>query len=183
MNKLVAFLLIVIVSPLMVIVSALVFFSLGKPILFRQKRLKSSGQNFIILKFRTMSGGGMDLLSEDDYFERTTPITRFLRATKLDELPQLFNIILGDMVFFGPRALPEKSLSLDVPKKYISLRNSVLPGIIGIGQIFGLDHRNPRRRLAADIYFIKNNNACMRANLVFRLIKFLVNRTEKVQNK
>lgn len=139
------------------------------PFLFKQKRLGKNKKPFIFYKFRTMVEGAENLkskiqnLNEADgpVFKihndpRYTKIGRFLAHTGLDEIPQLINIIKGEIVFIGPRPLPIEEAN-KVPKKY-ELRFSVLPGITSLWVIRGADHSSFKKWMEDDLEYIKNKN-------------------------
>lgn len=115
-----------------------------------------------------MRGSDKAVNSQKEYFERTSRVTRFIRRSKLDEIPQLFNIITGDLVFFGPRALPMMAFE-GVNWRVIEERHSVAPGIVGLSQVLNLDHNKSKRRLTCDLYFVRNNTVHMRLFILFRL--------------
>lgn len=131
-------------APLLVIISIAVWLTSDGPIIFRQKRVGWKAKEFIMYKFRTMLVGtnkDVDLVTKGD--PRVTPVGRFLRATHLDELPQLFNILKGDMSFVGPR--PEESnlaqyLALRIPGYVEAL--DMVPGLTGLSQLCGREKVN-----------------------------------------
>jgi lipopolysaccharide/colanic/teichoic acid biosynthesis glycosyltransferase len=137
--------LILALSPLFVITAALVVYDVGFPILFWQQRLGRHGKVFSVYKFRTMRDDG-------DHFsdaERTSSIGLILRLTRLDELPQLWNILIGDMSFIGPRPL----LPVDQPEE-ISQRLAARPGLSGWAQVNGGRLVTPEEKRALDLWYI-----------------------------
>lgn len=139
------------------------------PFLFKQKRLGKDKKPFFIYKLRTMVENAEYLRSKIYYLNeadrpvfkirndpRYTEIGRFLAHTGLDELPQLINVIKGEMVFVGPRPLPINEAE-KVPKKY-ERRFSVLPGITSLWVIRGADHLSFRKWMEDDLEYIKNKN-------------------------
>ena len=166
---------IIISSWVMLIVALLVLFSSKGPIFYTQVRVGKNMRRFKILKFRTMivdaeKKTGAVLSSKDD--PRITPIGKFLRKTRLDELPQLFNILLGQMNFIGPR--PERPEFVD---KYIkkvhgySMRYLIKPGITGLAQTHGEYHTSQENRLKFDIAYIFNRSLWMDVLIIFETIK------------
>ena len=117
---------------------------LGSPVLFRQKRVGRGGLSFTILKFRTMSEKGVV----------TSPFCRWLRSTALDELPQLLNILKGEMSFVGPRPLiPEELAELDRAARGPE-RLSIRPGLAGLAQIYGEKIPSLQQRLRWDLFYL-----------------------------
>jgi len=152
----------VLISPLMGALGVLVWISVGRPIFFSQERPGKGGKPFVIYKFRTMldkRDGSGDLLTDD---ARLTRIGRFLRSTSLDELPELFNVLKGDMSLVGPR--PERpffvaQLTRDIP--YYAVRHTVKPGITGWAQVkyqYGSSVDDSLQKLQYDLYYVKNNS-------------------------
>lgn len=129
-------------SPLLLIVSILVCFDLGKPLYF-QTRVGRAGNKFTMVKFRTIDGEVANMATHhlsDDVF---TPLGRFLRRTKVDELPQLWNVLRGEMSLVGPR--PSLYEQEDVIRERQKLNvYSVLPGITGLAQVNGIDMSDPQ---------------------------------------
>ncbi|HYO79360.1 MAG TPA: sugar transferase, partial [Thermoanaerobaculia bacterium] len=152
----------VLTAPLLVIVAIAVSISSGGSLLYRQTRTGRFGVPFEILKFRTMrvdaEAGGPVWAREND--DRVTPLGRFLRRSRLDELPQLWNILKGEMSFVGPRPeRPEfvKELEREIP--FYQLRHLVPPGLTGWAQIrypYGASVADARRKLGFDLYYVRN---------------------------
>jgi lipopolysaccharide/colanic/teichoic acid biosynthesis glycosyltransferase len=139
-------------SPFMLLTALTVRIFLGTPILFRQRRPGYRGQLFDIYKFRTMtdaSDSAGNLLPDS---ERLTGLGRFLRALSLDELPQLLNILRGEMSLVGPRPLFLEYLSYYSPEQ--SRRHEVYPGLTGWAQINGRNATDWPTRLAMDVWYV-----------------------------
>lgn len=144
----------VLLAPVMLVVALLIRLTMGSPVLFRQERPGLYGRPFTMYKFRTM----LDIRNErgellpDEL--RLTPVGRFLRRTSLDELPELFNVLKGDMSLVGPRPLLSKYLPYYTEREH--LRHSVKPGITGWAQVNGRNYLNWDERLAMDIWYVEN---------------------------
>ena len=130
------------------------------PVFFRQKRVGFKGSEFKVIKFRSMyiNSEGQGLITSDTD-QRITKVGKILRRTALDELPQIINILKGDMSFVGPRALPPEmhEESCGIVKEF-GKRLSVLPGLTGVAQIYLSRHCHPRQRLAYDLIYLRRNN-------------------------
>jgi sugar transferase EpsL len=142
----------VLLSPLVVLAALLAAIGVGSPILFYQQRPGLLGRPFILIKFRTMTdardAGGK--LRPDA--ERMPPVGRFLRRTSLDELPQLWNVVRGEMSLVGPRPLLMEYLPHYTAEQ--SRRHSVLPGITGWAQINGRNLTAFSERLKLDLWYV-----------------------------
>jgi len=146
------------------LISLLIWLEDGRPILFRQERIGRNGKSFFLLKFRTMwkDAQGVGLVVDRDFDPRVTRTGRLLRATALDELPQLLNIFRGDMSFVGPRALPLKVDDHEATRyrtiedvEGYEVRASVRPGLTGIAQIFAPKTAPRRAKFKYDLFYIK----------------------------
>lgn len=144
----------VVLFPLMTFIAILVFFKLGQPIFFTQERPGKDTKLFKMIKFRTMTDltdkTGKPLADS----ERITPFGRLLRRTSLDELPELVNILKGDMSFVGPRPLLQRYLAFYTPEE--STRHRVRPGLTGLAQISGRNAISWEEKLKLDVDYVKN---------------------------
>lgn len=144
---------VIVFSWLYIIIAVLVKVNLGSPILFRQKRPGKNGKIFEVYKFRTMSNEKNkdgELLPDT---ERLTKFGRVLRATSLDELPEAFNIIKGEMSIVGPRPLAVQYLPYYTEKE--QLRHAVRPGLSGLAQVNGRNSVNWEEKFAYDIAYVE----------------------------
>jgi lipopolysaccharide/colanic/teichoic acid biosynthesis glycosyltransferase len=146
----------VLLSPVMLIVAGSVAFSLGRPVLFRQIRSGKSGVPFRMIKFRTMREVRDDagaLLPDAD---RMTGMGRFLRRSRLDELPELVNVVAGDMNLVGPRPLLPETIN-EMGDGGI-VRGSVRPGLTGLAQVSGNTLLARDEKLALDTWYVRNRS-------------------------
>jgi len=138
--------------PVLLIVALLVRFLLGPPVIFKQTRPGLHGKTFVLLKFRTMTNSRTaqgDLLPDA---KRLTSFGRFLRATSLDELPELFNVLRGDMSLVGPRPLLMQYLDRYTPEQ--ARRHEVKPGITGWAQIHGRNALTWEEKFKLDVWYV-----------------------------
>jgi exopolysaccharide biosynthesis polyprenyl glycosylphosphotransferase len=163
-------------SPLMIILIVLVKVTSKGPLFYKQERVGLDGKKFDILKFRSMKTNaetsGPQFVSVDD--DRYTPVGKFLRKFSLDELPQFFNVLLGDMSIVGPR--PEREYFIDLMKESINKyleRNRVKCGITGWAQVNGLrgSQTSIQTRIDYDIYYIENWSLIFDLKIIFKTIK------------
>ena len=141
------------------------------PIFFRQRRVGRNGREFTFLKFRSMVPGADDtgLPWTEEHDSRVTRVGQLLRRSALDELPQVINILRGDMSFVGPRALPtdmHEESTKEEPKFPERLR--VMPGLTGVAQLYLPRHCNPRRRLRYDLLYIRTASPWLDIKLMLR---------------
>jgi sugar transferase (PEP-CTERM system associated) len=168
--------------PLFPFVALAVRLSSPGPIFFRQTRVGMGGRNFTVYKFRTMRTdaevAGAKWASKDD--PRATKIGRFMRKTRLDEVPQLWNVLRGDMGFVGPR--PERPefvpwLSENIP--YFDLRHMIRPGLTGWAQVrygYGSTLEEAREKLEYDLYYIKHMTLGLDLLIMFETVKTILRR-------
>ncbi|AGA59220.1 glycosyl transferase possibly involved in lipopolysaccharide synthesis [Thermobacillus composti KWC4] len=161
--------LLIILSPVMAVAALLVRIKLGRPVLFRQVRPGLHEKPFVLYKFRTMA----DLRDESGNLlpdaERLTPFGRKLRTLSLDELPQLFNVLKGDLSLVGPRPLLMEYLPLYTDEQ--RQRHLVRPGITGWAQVNGRNAVSWEERFAMDVWYVHNRN--MLLDLKILLLTFL----------
>ena len=161
----------VVLSPVILIVAALVRVKLGSPVIFRQARPGKDGRIFTLYKFRTMRDAtpgttGVEAVASDP--ERLTPLGRALRATSLDELPQLVNVLRGDMSVVGPRPLlPEY---LDRYNEEQARRHEVRPGITGWAQANGRNAVSWDERFKMDVWYVDHRSLALDTRTVFKTI-------------
>jgi lipopolysaccharide/colanic/teichoic acid biosynthesis glycosyltransferase len=149
-----AIILIVLLMPLYIIVALVIFIDMGRPILFRQVRPGLNEKLFTIYKFRTMSdekSSDGSLLPDE---KRLTKLGKVIRALSLDELPQLFNVLKGDMSFVGPRPLLVEYLPLYSERE--KKRHSVKPGITGWAQVNGRNAITWSEKFEYDLWYVEN---------------------------
>lgn len=146
--------LIILLAPLILFIALLIWVTMGRPILFRQRRVGYQGQVFTIYKFRTMTeerDENGNLLPDE---QRLTRFGRFLRETSLDELPELFNVLKGDMSLVGPRPLLVEYLPYYTPEE--RKRHNMRPGITGWAQVNGRNAITWDQKLALDVWYVDN---------------------------
>ncbi len=150
---------IAVLSPLFAWLAHKVAKNLGKPVLFRQERPGKDARIFTVLKFRTMTDGRDEhgeLLPDE---ERLTDFGKWLRATSLDELPELFNIFRGDMSFVGPRPLLVRYLDRYTPEQ--ARRHEVRPGLTGWAQVNGRNAISWEDKFALDVWYVDNRSLAL----------------------
>ncbi|WP_350203516.1 sugar transferase [Algiphilus sp.] len=146
----------VLLSPIIVLLALAIRIKLGSPVLFTQIRPGLHGQPFRMFKFRTMTdtrGPDGELLPDA---ERLTRLGRFLRASSLDELPELWNVLRGDMSVVGPRPLLMEYLPLYTPEQ--ARRHEVRPGITGWAQVNGRNSLSWEEKFELDVWYVDNRN-------------------------
>ena len=135
---------------------------MGKPIFFRQDRVGLKGQSLSILKFRTMlNDGGSDA-------DRLTPWGKFLRSTSLDELPELWNVLRGEMSLVGPRPLPIHYLERYTPRQ--KQRHNIRPGITGWAQVNGRNGLSWERQFELDLWYVKHHSLWLDLKILARTV-------------
>lgn len=140
-------------SPLMVVIAVLVFFDTGSPI-FRQRRVGRRQRAFVLNKFRTMHSGTPSVATHLAQASAVTPLGGFLRRTKLDELPQLWDVLKGDMSLVGPRPCLFSQSELIAARAARGVF-SARPGITGLAQIRGIDMSDPEKLAQVDALMLR----------------------------
>ncbi|MDK2062601.1 undecaprenyl phosphate N,N'-diacetylbacillosamine 1-phosphate transferase [Aliarcobacter butzleri] len=175
-DKTLALFLIILFSPIYIVVSLLIFFKMGSPILFRQKRPGYKEEIFGIYKFRTMTNekdANGNLLPDD---KRLVGIGKFIRSTSLDELPQLFNVLKGKMSFVGPRPLLEEYLPLYNEKQ--KRRHDVKPGITGWAQVNGRNAISWEQKFDYDVWYVDNQSFWLDIKILWLTFLKVVKRSD-----
>ena len=154
--------------PLLALI-ALVRIKLGRPVFFRQTRPGLHGQPFQMVKLRTMTDArGPDGALLPDA-ERLTPFGRFLRASSLDELPELWNVLKGDMSLVGPRPLLMEYLPLYTPEQ--ARRHEVRPGITGWAQVNGRNALSWEEKFALDVWYVDHQSLALDISILWRTVR------------
>ncbi|MGB2336123.1 MAG: sugar transferase [Alcanivorax sp.] len=158
----------VLLSPIVVVLCILVRSKLGSPVFFRQVRPGVEGRPFKMVKFRTMTDerGPDGALLPDD--QRLTALGAWLRSTSLDELPELFNVLKGDMSLVGPRPLLMDYLSLYNDRQ--ARRHEVHPGITGWAQINGRNALSWEEKFELDVWYVDNHSLGLDIKILFRTV-------------
>ena len=175
-DKTLALFLIILFSPIYIVVSLLIFFKMGSPILFRQKRPGYKEKIFGIYKFRTMTNekdANGNLLPDD---KRLVGIGKFIRSTSLDELPQLFNVLKGEMSFVGPRPLLVEYLPLYNQKQ--KRRHDVKPGITGWAQVNGRNAISWEQKFDYDVWYVDNQSFWLDIKILWLTFLKVVKRSD-----
>lgn len=168
-----ALFLVIILSPVMLIAAILIAVNRDGPILFKQERPGKDGKIFTVYKFRTMSTMLRDKNGNElSDFDRMTKIGNILRKTSVDELPQLFNIIKGEMSFIGPRPLLKEYLELYSPEQM--RRHNVLPGISGWAQVNGRNTLTWDEKFAYDVYYVDHYSFKMDLKIFIKTIENVI---------
>ena len=173
-----ALILLVIALPFMLVTSVFIKCYDGGPVLYKQTRCTRDGRKFQIMKFRSMrvdaeKDGVARLAARND--GRVTPVGKFIRAVRIDELPQLFNILKGDMSFIGPR--PERP---EIIRQYLedmpefAFRMKVKAGLTGYAQVYGKYNTTPYDKLKLDLTYIENYTVWLDLKLMLLTLKILI---------
>ncbi len=161
-------------APLFAGVAAGVAITMGRPVLFTQTRPGYKGRLFKVFKFRTMTEGRDargELLPDD---QRLHPFGAFLRKTSLDELPQLFNLLKGDVSLVGPRPLLVRYLTRYSPEQ--ARRHDVLPGITGVAQVNGRNAPTGEEKFAHDVWYGDHWSLALDAKILWRTVRVVAKR-------
>lgn len=164
----------VVLSPVLAVVAIMVRVQMGSPVIFSQKRPGINGNSFHLYKFRTMTNDRDDegsLLPDED---RLTKLGIFLRSTSLDELPELFNVLKGDMSLVGPRPLLLQYLDRYTAEQ--ARRHEVKPGITGWAQVNGRNAISWEEKFALDVWYVDNCSVWLDMKILFLTIWKVVKR-------
>jgi len=166
--------------PIAIVTAILIKIDSRGPILYQQERVGKNGRTFTLMKFRSMrtdaeKDGPVWAKTED---ERTTRVGRIIRKIRVDEIPQFWNILRGDMSFVGPR--PERThfvaqLAAEIP--YYEQRHLIAPGLTGWAQIkyaYGASIDDAKQKLQYDLYYVKNQSLALDAVIMFETIKTIL---------
>lgn len=165
----VAALALVVLAPALVVIGGLVLVSLGRPVLFRQRRTGWRGREFLIVKFRTMHP---ERYRGEPDAARTSRLGRVLRATSLDEVPQLWNVLVGDMGIVGPRPTLPEQVARYSPRQ--RRRLEVRPGITGWAQVQGRNTLSWPERIELDIWYVDHRSVALDVRILLRTVRQLV---------
>lgn len=164
----------ILLSPLFILVVYKVRKNLGCPIFFYQERPGKNGKLFKMIKFRSMKDvvdkEGNSLPDE----MRITPFGQKLRSTSLDEMPQLINVLKGDMSIVGPRPMLKEFVELYSPEQ--ARRLEVRPGMTGLAQVSGRNELDYEERFKCDVWYVDNHNAWVDFKIMFKTVKVMLKR-------
>lgn len=156
-------------SPFLLLAAILIWLKLGNPIIFLQRRPGLNGRPFQLVKFRTM----LDKVDSDGneltHSERLTSLGKFIRSTSLDELPQLLNVLKGDMSLVGPRPLLMEYLPLYSIEQ--ARRHEILPGITGWAQVNGRNVLSWEEKFKLDVWYVDNRSFLLDLKILFLTVK------------
>jgi lipopolysaccharide/colanic/teichoic acid biosynthesis glycosyltransferase len=174
LDVVVASLILVVGAPVLAIVAACIWVTMGAPVLFRQQRAGRAGTTFELIKFRTMRAPrpGEDGPESDE--ARLTRLGRLLRSTSLDELPTMVNVLRGEMSLVGPRPLPVRYL----PRYSVhhARRHDVRPGITGWAQVNGRNGLSWDDQLDMDVWYVENQSLALDLRILHRTVSTVLRR-------
>ena len=178
MKRLFDIILFIIIFPLAIffifIISILVYLNIGFPIFYIQTRVGKNNKLFKLIKFRTMKNFAQKNDKKINENQRLTRLTKFLRSTSLDEIPELWNVIKGDMSFVGPRPLLEEYIPLYNNEQ--KRRHNVKPGITGWAQINGRNEISWQEKFKFDIWYIDNYSFLLDLKILWKTIIKVIKR-------
>lgn len=161
----------------MVIVAILIKLESSGPVLFKQERYGQNSKKFLMYKFRTMRTDAPILANQNfkDMKKYISPLGAFLRKTSLDELPQLFNVLRGEMSFIGPRPLAQTDMNV-IKMRQVNGGDLVRPGITGLAQVNGRNKISDNEKAAFDAEYAENLNFVLEFNIVWQTIRAVLKR-------
>lgn len=169
---------IIILCPIFMIIAIMIKLDSEGPIIFKQKRFGRYRKSFYVFKFRTMKVESPKYVATRDLHNSEQWITRvgsFLRKTSLDELPQLYNILVGDMSIVGPRPVAINELDVIEAREQYGA-NDILPGLTGWAQINGRDNLSTDMKAKLDGYYVKHRSLIMDIKCIVRTIPYVLKR-------
>ena len=161
-------------SPILIVISVMIRREMGSPVLFRQTRPGRDGQPFRMIKFRTMHDAFDAQGNALPDGERLTKLGRFLRSSSLDELPELWNVLKGDMSLVGPRPLLMEYLPLYSPEQ--ARRHEVRPGVTGWAQVNGRNAISWDEKFELDVWYVDNRSLWLDLKIIWLTIRKVVKR-------
>lgn len=161
-------------APLMAVVAAAIAYDLGRPVLFVQERPGKGGAPFRMFKFRTMRDAKDSSGRQLPDAARLTPLGKLLRASSVDELPELWNVLRGDMSLVGPRPLLSQYLPLYTPEQ--ARRHEALPGITGWAQIHGRNALSWDEKFALDVWYVDHASFWLDLRILFATVGAVLRR-------
>lgn len=164
----------IVLSPVMLVTAILVRLKLGSPVLFTQERPGKDGKPFKLYKFRTMLPPKDGVIDPKQDAERLTPFGRKLRSTSLDELPELFNMLKGDMSVVGPRPLLTRYLTRYSPEQ--KRRHEVRPGFTGLAQVNGRNAISWEDKFAWDVKYVDHITFVGDWKIIFETVRTVIKR-------
>ena len=158
----------IIVSPLLLLLALIIAVEMGRPIMFIQKRPGLNGKCFVLYKFRTMKNVWNRVGSLVSDKERITRIGSFMRSTSLDELPELLNVLTGDMSIVGPRPLLKQYLDRYTPAQ--ARRHEVKPGVTGWAQVNGRNSINWEEKFQLDVWYVDHQSILLDLRIIWMTV-------------
>ena len=158
-----------VLAPIVLMLACMINRKMGSPVLFRQIRPGLNGKPFEMIKFRTMKDAVDAQGNPLPDSERLTPFGQFLRSSSLDELPELWNVLKGDMSLVGPRPLLMEYLPLYTPEQY--RRHEVRPGVTGWAQINGRNALSWEEKFRLDVWYVDNRSLWLDIKILFLTVK------------
>jgi len=166
--------LLVLLVPVLSVIAFLIWVKMGRPVLFRQQRPGQNGKPFVLLKFRTMLSDLDESGQPLPDHERITQLGRFLRSTSLDEVPELINVLRGEMSLVGPRPLLMEYLSEYTDEQH--RRHKVRPGITGLAQVSGRNLLDWEERFRLDVWYVDNRSFLLDLWIILATLRTVVSR-------
>lgn len=172
-ERLLAFIFLMLVFPALILLMVLIKLEDGGPVVYSQNRVGKDGRLFVIYKMRTMyvNENSDNFIETRQNDNRITKVGKFIRSTRIDELPQLFNILIGNMKLIGPRPLVEKQIieyTNELPE-FVD-RLVVKPGLTGWAQVNGGNEITPKEKLFFDVEYIKNRGFRIYMKVIFKTV-------------